>query len=518
MRYNVFHLLFLCSAFSLSSQAVISWDRLYGGSSTEYPYDIKQTSDYGYVLACTTSSTDGDITESYGDEDIWILKLDSVGQIEWQKSLGGSKSDRATSINQTNDGGFIVAGRTFSNNGLVTGNHGSSDFWVVKLDSKGGLEWQRTYGGSKAEQAGTIGQTSDGGYIAISTTESKDGDVSFNHGYYDVWVLKLSEFGEIQWEKTFGGTDSEVLYMPDIQETTDYGYILASTTYSLDGDVTRNHGEYDAWIIKLSITGEIIWQKSYGGKSAEVHNDIYITQINEGGYIISTTTKSIDGNVSGNNGNRDLWMIKINEQGEIEWENTLGGSGDDYQGPVISTPDGGYAVAGVTFSDDFDVSGNHGKSDIWLVKLSQTGELEWQRALGGSQLDSKGGITLAHGGGFLITGSARSSNGDVSGIPIQSGVWVIKLSPEMVQITEPRPFETLNLYPNPATSHVFLKTPPEGGAMSVKITDANGRLVLQQTLPNGVALDVSALPNGIYSLMATAPSGKIFSNKLNISR
>ena len=183
--------------------------------------------------------------------------------IEWQKCLGGTADDFANSIQQTSDGGFIVAGETRSNDGDVSGNHGKSDAWVVKLNSLGDILWKKCLGGTGNDYARSIQQISDGGFILTGYTNSNNGDVSGNNGYYDAWVVKLNSSGDILWQKCLGGTYDD--YARSIQQTSDTGFILAGYTFSNDGDVSGNHGFSDAWVVKLNSSGDIIWQKCFGG-------------------------------------------------------------------------------------------------------------------------------------------------------------------------------------------------------------------------------------------------------------
>ena len=219
-------------------------------------------------MAGRTCSYDGDVSgwhegydpyEGYPLSDCWVVKLNSRGEIEWQRCLGGSYEDWAYSIQQTSDGGFIVAGETCSNDGDVSGNHGEYDFWVVKLNSSGEIEWQRCLGGSDYDYASSIQQTLDGGFIVAGYTKSNDGDVSGWHEGYDpyggdplpdCWVVKLNSSGEIEWQRCLGG--SEIDGAKSIQQTTEGGFIVAGYSESNDGDVSGNHGEGDAWVVKLS--------------------------------------------------------------------------------------------------------------------------------------------------------------------------------------------------------------------------------------------------------------------------
>jgi len=170
--------------------------------------------------------------------------------IEWQKCLGGTSEDIANSIKQTSDGGFIVAGHAGSKDGDVWGNHGDYDYWVVKLNSSGGILWQKCLGGQDWDVAYSIQQTSDGGFIVAGYTESYYGDVWGNHGGSDYWVVKLNSSGDIEWQKCLGGTYTDIAH--SIQETSDGGFIVAGHAGSKDGDVSWNHGNYDAWVVKLT--------------------------------------------------------------------------------------------------------------------------------------------------------------------------------------------------------------------------------------------------------------------------
>ncbi|NLY22597.1 MAG: T9SS type A sorting domain-containing protein [Bacteroidales bacterium] len=230
--------------------------------------------------------------------------------IEWQKCLGGSNDDWAYSIQQTSDGGYIVAGETWSNDGDVSGNHGGGDYWVVKLNSSGDILWQICLGGTNVDVAYSIQQTSDEGFIVAGYTCSNEGDVSGNHGNSDYWVVKLNSSGTIEWQKCLGGTDGD--YANSIQQTSDGGFIVAGQTYSNDGDVSGNHGGSDAWVVKLNSSGNILWQKCLGGTGWDWENSIQ--QTSDGGFIVAGYTNSNDGDVSGNHGSKDYWVVKLTNE------------------------------------------------------------------------------------------------------------------------------------------------------------------------------------------------------------
>ena len=256
----VFQLIFIFfSNFLIAQKPTIEWQKSFGGSSGEQAECIKQTSDGGYIVAGYTLSTNGDVIGSHGGFDYWIIKLSSIGILEWKKTFGGTNSEYARSINQTSDGGYIVAGISNSNDGDVSGGHGDNDYWILKLSSIGDIEWQKTLGGLYNDVANIAIQTSDGGYLVGGFTGSIAQDVTDNHGGYDYWIVKLSELGTIQWQKTFGGTTHD--HVLNMKQTTDGGYIIAGYTLSNNGDVTGNHGGYDIWIVKISNNGILEWQK-----------------------------------------------------------------------------------------------------------------------------------------------------------------------------------------------------------------------------------------------------------------
>jgi hypothetical protein len=365
----------------LNGSGNIVWNKLLGGAGDDYALSIQQTTDGGYIIAgYTNSSSSGDVTgNNHSLNDFWIVKLDASGNIVWNKLLGGNSFDDAYAIQQTTDGGYIVAGTTSSSaNGNVTGtNNGNNDYWVVKLDGSGNIVWNKLLGGNGYDIAYAIQQTTDGGYIVSGfTSSSASGNVTgTNHGSNDYWVVKLDGSGNIVWNKLLGGIGNDV--GNDIQQTTDGGYIVAGYTYSsANGDVTgANHGSNDYWVVKLDGSGNIVWNKLLGGNSSEFAKDIQ--QLADGGYIIAGyTNSSASGDVTGtNHGNSDYWVVKLDGSGNIVWNRLLGATGIDEAFDIQQTTDGGYIVAGSTNSPaNGDVTGaNHGNNDYWIVKLDALG-------------------------------------------------------------------------------------------------------------------------------------------------
>jgi hypothetical protein len=337
-------------------------------------------------------------------------------QIEWQHCYGGTASDECNAIRQTFDSGYILAGYATSDNDDVSGNHAGEDFWVVKITATGAIEWQKSYGGSDNDEAFDVRQTADSGYVVVGSTQSTDGDVSGNHGVEDMWVIKISSSGVLQWQKCLGGSGDDAAQ--SVGQTNDGGYIVAGSTNSNDGDVTGNHGNYDEWVIKLNSTGSIVWERCYGGSSSD--GAASVQQTYDGGYIVGGGTASDDGDVTGNHGAGDIWVLKLSPTNSIEWEKCLGNNGADDGSFAIQTSDSGYIVAGQTWSGGGDVTGYIGLGssggDGWVVKLSDTGAIQWDRCVYVSGGDYIHAVQQTSEGGYIIAGSETPYMARANGI------------------------------------------------------------------------------------------------------
>jgi len=402
-----------CDLFS----PTIEWERNFGGKKRESPSSIQQTKDGGYIAAGYTRSNNGDVSENKGKADFWIIKLDSIGNLVWERSFGGTKLDDASSIQQTKDGGFIVAGYSKSNNGDVSENNGSFDCWIIKLDATGNLEWEKIYGESFSDEVNSIKQTADGGYIVA-------GKISM--GNADYWVAKLNNTGTIEWENKYG--DSDLAYAYEILQTNDGGYIVAGSSPKSESDMEEENSGQDYWIVKLDVFGNIEWENHYGGSRGDWCSSIQ--QTTDSGYIVVGYSESNDGDVDGNNGGFDAWIVKLDHMGNLEWQKNLGGSKKDYANSIQQTFDGGYIVAGSSKSNDGDVGGNNGNFDAWIVKLDYMGNLEWGKNFGGSKPDGASYIQQTTDGGFIIAGASKSKDGDVNNNNGRYDFWIIKLAPQ----------------------------------------------------------------------------------------
>lgn len=419
-------LLALTVTSALAQAPTIEWETNLGGSGLwDYAYDVRQTTDDGYIVAGHSNSVNFDVGGNNGDDDYWVVKLDSNGNIQWETNLGGSMEDQAFAIKQTTDGGYIVAGSSQSNNGDVGSNNGNSDMWVVKLNATGNIQWENNYGGSGNEEAWNIEQTTDGGYIVAGFSASSNGDVGSNNGLIDYWVVKLNSSGGIQWENNYGGSDQE--WARSIKQTSDGGYIVVGFSTSSDGDVGGNNGSRDYWMVKINAAGGIQWESNYGGSSSD---DAWsVKQTNDGGYIVGGYTWSYDGNVGSNNGQTDYWVIKLNNAGTLLWENNYGGSDREWAHEIQQTTDNGFIIIGASESSDGDVSTNPYTpwNNYWVVKIDNTGVIEWEKMIGGSDYEWPYAIQQTNDGGYIVAGRAWSDDGDVGDNNGGYDYWVVKL-------------------------------------------------------------------------------------------
>ena len=484
----------------LISQPTIEWQKSFGGSGDDNCSSVWQTKDGEYIIGGWTNSIDGDVTGNHGQFDYWIVKLNSTGTIQWQKSIGGTYGEYAFSLEQTSDDEYIISGNTRSDDGDISGNHSGNtmtDAFIVKLDQSGSMQWKKCFGGSKLDNGNSIRQTKDGGFVMAGSTTSTDDDITSNHGAEDYWIVKLSSAGNIEWQKCYGGTGSEAAY--SIEQTDDGGYIVCGNSNSSDGDVTANHGGNDYWVVKLKSDGSIDWQKSYGGSANDNARSISITS---GGYVIAGYSSSNDGDVSGNHGKIDYWVIKINSTGQLQWQKTLGGSGNDIASSLQETADKGFVISGQSMSSDGNITGHQGSADTtdcWIVKLNQSGDMQWQKSIGGTSYDMGNSIRQTMDGGFIAAMQSSSVNGDVTGNKGKMDYWVVKLSP-VSDVKEEANMQTVSITPGIAESEITVNlTSSSGSNQIISIYNLNGEL--QKSIYNSeknLNISIADLPAGVY--------------------
>lgn len=488
--------------------AVIDWESAYGGSSAEWPANIVPAHGGGYMIAGYALSTDGIVSDNHSIlGDGWLLWIENNGFYRWARCYGGTNWDAFTCIRQL-DTAYIVCGSARSKDGDLTSNRGSSDVWVLKLSKSGDIIWQKTYGGARGDVANCIRQTNDGGYIFCGTTSSTDGDVTGCHDTLqgDIWVVKLDDTGKIEWQRCLGGMQTDIGH--DIIQTVDSNYIIAGETISADGDITSNKGSYDAWIIKLDRNGNIIWQKTMGGSLMEDCNSII--QTSDGGYIAGATTMSKDGDVAFLHGsyNQDYWIVKLNDTGKIEWQRSYGGTKNDEVSAIIEVSGGGYLINGKTESSDGDIKGYHKATgygrDEWLLRIDDTGNIMWQKCLGGSNIDDGMGILQIGDSTYVTVGTTSSNDGDVTGFRGNTDYWPVQIHESMAADTAlgvPLINEnSIQVYPSVTKGLVHISLLENSLTAGVRLIDLNGHEIAATisgtetertlTIPQGTAAGI----------------------------
>jgi hypothetical protein len=440
----------LLSTLNINAQAPsVQWQNTLGSTSYEFLNTIDQTSDGGYIMGgYTDSNIGGDKSEnSWGVEDYWIVKMDNAGNIVWENTVGGGNYDKLYAVEETPDGGYIVGGQSLSGGGWgdkSESNKGGYDYWIVKLDEDGVVEWDRSYGGLGNDQLYNVQPTSDGGYIIAGTSDSGiSGDKTENRvGNSDYWVIKTDASGNIIWQNDIGGLMFDNVY--SAYETADGGYILGGTSTSgISGDKTAgNYGVVDYWIVKLNSAGTVVWDKTIGGTLNDYLYAVIPTA--DGGSIACGMSESgLTGNKTDNtNGLYDYWVVKLDNSGNITWQNSIGGTGNDYAfvNAIDQTSDGGYAIAGYSQSliSGDKTEANTGSWDYWILKINSTGSILWQTVLGGVSGDYANAISATTDGGFIVGGfSYSSAGGDKDEDAIgDADFWIIRLAGDCVPAEE----------------------------------------------------------------------------------
>jgi hypothetical protein len=457
-----------------SVQAQITFERWYGGISREVGHSLAQTSDGGYIIAGHTYSM------GVGECDVYLLKTDSLGNETWSKTYGGSSYDWGYSVAQTSDGGYIISGATQSfGSGLI-------DVYLIKTDASGDTNWTRTYGGLHMDSGESVIQTFDDGYIIVGWTDS------YSIGLSDVYLIKTDSIGDTLWTKTYGDSLSE--WASSVIQNSDGGYTIAGVTYSFGA------GLEDVYLLRTNSSGDTAWSRTYGSSGYDW--GLSVIRATDGGYVIAGWTDSFGA------GFYDVYLIKVDFGGDTVWTRTYGGSGYDEARSISKSFDEGYIVAGQTRSY------GAGSDDIYLIKLDANGDSLWTRTFGGNDRDWAESVVSTSDGGCATVGGTQSFGAGTT------NVYLIKADTlGNVGVTEqpslprkPRDIRIL-CQPNPFTTStmVFLPSARHGAkGMELNIYDASGRLIKSIKLETSTYQLAADLTAGIYFLKLNGtPVGKV---------
>ena len=376
----IFTFFFGCVKSELSIQNKnyeLNYIKSFGGSNDDEANDIINTSDGGFMVIGSSTSSDGLIQNKMGlESDIILMKFDSDKSVEWVKNYGGSKDDRGQSVVEVSGIGYALLGYSMSKDGDASNNEGFHDNWVILIDSKGDIIWEKSYGFSGHDHAYNIIKTKDGnlffnGFLDVTASRglgsTKKVGKSIKHGVGEFWCHKIDLGGNILWRKYFGGTNNDRSY--DSVETSDGDFLIVGSSESKDIDISSPKGSYDIWVIKLSSNGDLLWERSYGGSKYETANSI-IQSADKKIHILGSTLSN-DKNISFQMGSSDFWLLTIDSDGNLLSEQTFGGSNFDKGKKIEIDSKDNLWLTGYSRSIDFDFSFNNGKNDAVLIQLSK---------------------------------------------------------------------------------------------------------------------------------------------------
>jgi PKD repeat protein len=438
LLFLILQFTFLISNFSSAQNPLVKmWDKRYGGTSLEWITCLQPTSDGGQIMGgYTASGNSGNKTQpTIGMDDYWIVKTDSWGNKKWDKDFGGTDTDWLFSIQQTADGGYILGGNSVSgiSGDKTQANQGIWDYWIVKIDSLGNKQWDRDFGGSVVEELSCVQQTRDKGYILGGYSNSGiSGDkTELSQGANDYWIVKTDSLGNKQWDKDLGGTSDDVIF--SLQQTSDGGFIMGGQSSSgIGGDKTQSSwGNYDYWIVKTDSLGNKQWDKDFGGTATEWLR--CIGQTADHGYILGGYTPS---SISGDKtqaswGQNDWWIVKTDSLGNKEWDKDFGGTEHEELYKITEIPEGGYLLSGDSYSS---ISGdksenNFGVEQTWILKIDSSGNKIWDKTIFTSGHDETGMAIKLLDGCYVI---ANSTYGAIAGYKTEptwdllGDYWIIK--------------------------------------------------------------------------------------------
>jgi hypothetical protein len=386
------------------AQAPVSWQIKIGGTETEYANAVDTGTSGTMFAAGFIRSRTGDYVMQYPGPDLlspdaWIVKYNRFGEIEWQKCFGGTNPDEFFDVRATADGGAIAVGRSGSTDGNITGNKGGEDIVVAKYDANGNLQWNKNIGTTLLDGARKIILMPDGSYVLGCYSNGNNVDLTGGKGGRDIWLIQISSTGSIIRKKNFGGTAEDDVF--DLRLLNNEQWVLTGSTGSINGDVTGNHGSTDAWVVKLNTTWNITKQKCFGSTGQDIGNGVVALP---DGFAIAARVNANNGDVTGLKGGYDGFVFKTDTSLNIIWSKTFGGSSNDYFSALTLTADNKLLVAGETSSIDGDISSNAGLSDAWLIKMDTTGNIAWSKTFGGNKADRANDMLIWGNDDYLFAG------------------------------------------------------------------------------------------------------------------
>jgi hypothetical protein len=529
--------LFTLSITLLSQDLEINWQQCFGGSEGEGANDILKKENEYFVVG-GTASDDGDITFNHGHSDGWLISIDSIGNIVWEKTYGGSDGDFWKRILSAPENYYYLIGNSMSSDGDISYDPypGSNDIWVIKIDSTGSILWDKIIGGGMIDAIESATLTQDGGVAVFGWTGSQNGDVSVNYGYYDMWLVKLNSDGEIVWERSYGTDDFD--YGQAMIATSDGGFLIGgASTIGNGGNLTCEPYNYnaEAILLKLDSLGNIEWQNCYGGSG---HDGIWGMIELEDGYAFVGYGSSNDGDLTGSgwHGEGDIWVAKLDFYGNLVWQKCYGGSSMESAKNILNNENNGLVIWGSTRSQNGDITNNHSISeydyDIWYFKLDSIGELISQSCYGGGGNDFLDfGVVQKGDNNYVI--AAYTDFGpsyDVACAPHggygDEDWWVFEIKDTTTGIFDtPAKQDNVKVYPSPAGEYVVFEFEVRGSKFEVEKTNREiqilnvfGKEITSlQVNAEKTVWDTRQVQNGVY-FYRLEMAGKMYGGKIVVQK
>ena len=505
------------------ASAQSTWVKMYGGSNQDIAASMTMGKDGSLIATGSTYSNDGDFNVlNKGQNDITFLKFDNAGNIIGKKTFGGNSADFGTSITNGVAGEYIIAGNTFSNDGDFLGmQKGGMDGFAMKLDNSGTILWKTVIGGTSSEYVNSVFRIENGGYLITGNTASNNGDFAgLQKGQDDIFIIKLSEDGTIEWRKTYGGVSNETC--TSIAKTTDGGFVLTGYTSSNSGDFAgMNKGNEDIFVMKIDANGNKQWAKTYGGSGIDRGASITITL--DGNYLLTGLFFSNDGDFPAmNKGDADMFIAKIDGNGTLLWNKGFGGSALDYGNHVTITQNNDYIISGSTKSAE-NIGAIRGKEDIILLKISNNGEVLWSKRYGGNEIDRAVTVLAGDQSQLMVYGYSASNDADFeSQNKGLFDVFLMKLDSNGI-LTNPSDINhfneyalNLSVYPNPCSDMSVISFSVETPSrIKVELLNSLGQtleVMSDDFFERGIyqaSLNTSNIPSGIYSVRMQSASNTV---------
>jgi hypothetical protein len=513
------------SSLSLSQEITLTGQKTFGGIAFDGAISLSSHTDGSFLVGgYSTSIPSGDkTTDEYGEQDYWLIKFDDQWNELWQESFGGDEDDLMISVIETNDGGILLGG---SSGSPISGNKtvaskGETDFWLVKLDMDGNELWQQSYGGDGEEQLQQVIELSNGDILLAGTSWSDvSGDKTVpSRGLSDYWVACINSEGEVLWDRGFGGDATDLLF--DIHVLSDLSRVILSgqSLSSSSGDKSEDSYDTsgDCWVILLDEDWNILWDRTLGGTGFEFQAQV--KAIASDIYVLASSQSDSSGTKSEDSrGGSDYWVTALNIQGEVLWDRTIGGVSSESPRSILTISSGHLLLAGGSLSNaSFEKEDDsRGGSDFWPVCISPIdGSILWQMTIGGAQNEGLFCAMEAGNGRFILAGKSESG---ISGDKTEASrgledIWIVEIV-SPVGIAEAEPLE-LRMVPNPAFEQVNVSLPSDATFYSVTITDMQGRQLMTQEINSGQSsITTGSLPAGLYTITVTDNTGSTVSQRM----